>query len=385
MSNTIRVGIIGCGGIAQSQHIPGYLRAEDVEIAALCDVNEGLLQTVGEPLNAPLLTTDYRELLADPQLDAVDICTVPDVHFPIAMAAIAAGKHVFCEKPLALNYADARRLYEAAKSADRTTGIGFVHRCTPAARLAHQVISEGALGEIYNVMAIFSAGGANYAEQPMRWRNHKAIAGAGALFDLGSHMIDMACWWLGQQITAVSAQTRVFVPQRQWPNGEMAEVDTDDASTVLANFDSGAMGTFINSFAATGRGFDQRVEVYGSNGALIYDQATPNELALCIGEEMLKLSTAAGVNGRKKEPYPIMPVPENLRDRWWTGGGSTRTLTPDFINAIRTADTTDSSSNGSGLFLPTFYEGMKVQEVLDAALLSVEEERWIKLPLGSEE
>ncbi len=371
MKQKIRVGIVGCGGIAQSQHIPGYQRSENVEIAALCDVNETLLKQVGEQQAVPRLMRDYQELIALPDLDAIDICTAPDSHFPIALAALNAGKHVFCEKPLALTYPDAKTLYDIAQAAGLITGVGFVHRVTPAARLAHQLVSTGALGEIYSAMAIFSAGGANYAAQPMRWRNQQAIAGAGALFDLGSHMIDMVRWWLGQEITAVTAQTRIFVPQRQWPNGESATVDTDDASTILATFEGGAMATFINSFVATGRGFDQRVELYGSNGALIYDQATPNELAVCIGEEMLKLSAAAGVDRRKKEPYPAMRVPENLRDRWWTGGGSTRSLTPDFVAAIR----------GEAALLPTFYEGMKIQEVLDAALLSVVEERLIRLPL----
>ena len=372
MNTTIRVGVVGCGGIAQSQHIPGYMRTADVEVAALCDVNEALLNQVGDQYNVPLRTTDYAELVARPELDAVDICTAPDSHFAIAMAAIHQGKHVFCEKPLALSYAEARQLYEAAQAAGLVTGIGFVHRVTPAARLAHQLISEGALGEIYSLMAIFSAGSANYADQPMRWRNQKAVAGAGALFDLGSHMVDMTRWWLGQEITAVCAQTRIFVPQRRWPNGETAAVDVDDASTMLANFEGGAMATFMNSFAASGRGFDQRVEVYGSNGALIYDQATPTQLAVCIGAEMLKLSADAGMERRKKEPYPLLSVAENLRDRWWTGGGATRSLTPDFIRAIR---------GETDLFLPTFYEGMKVQEVLEAGLRSVELESWVKLPL----
>ncbi|MEZ4677576.1 MAG: Gfo/Idh/MocA family oxidoreductase [Caldilineaceae bacterium] len=159
MKKKIRVGIVGCGGIAQSQHIPGYLRTENVEIVALCDVNETLLKTVGEQHSIVQLQTDYRELVALSELDAVDICTAPDSHFPIALAALVAGKHVFCEKPLALSYSDARQLYVAAQAADVVTGVGFVHRVTPAARLAHQLVSSGALGEIYSVIANFSAGG----------------------------------------------------------------------------------------------------------------------------------------------------------------------------------------------------------------------------------
>jgi len=373
---TIRVGVVGVGGIAQSQHIPGYLRCQDVEIAALCDVNQALLESMGQKYAVSTLTTDYRELVELDHLDAVDICTANDMHHPVAMAAIAQGKHVFCEKPLALNYEQARQMVEAAQAADVVTGVGFVHRVTPAARLAHQLIAEGALGDIYHVIATFASGDANYAEQPMSWRRSRAKAGSGALFDLGAHMIDMMCWWLGQEITAVCAHTRTFVTQRQWPEnheraGEPALVDAEDASTLMADFAGGAMGTFVNSYVFTGRGFAQRSEVYGSQGALIYDQATPCALRVCLGAEMLTLSAAWGVGRRKEEPFPIIPVAEALKDRWTPDETPARTLNPDFIAAIR----------GEEAFLPTFYEGMKVQEVLDAALLSAEQARWVKLPL----
>jgi predicted dehydrogenase len=294
------------------------------------------------------------------------------MHYPVAMAAIEAGKHVFCEKPLGLNYLQARQMYEAAEAAGVKTGVGFVHRVTPAARLAHQILSAGELGDIYHVIAIFSSGGADFAERPMSWRRTRAKAGAGVLFDLGSHMVDMTRWWLSQEITSVCAHTRTFVEQRHWPGrDEWAEVETDDASVFLANFEGGAMGTFINSNVFTGRGFDQRAEVYGSRGALLYDQARPYALRVCIGKEMLRLSSEWGVGRRKEEPYPIVPVPEQLKDRWTPHKLPARSLNPDFIAAIR----------GGEAFLPTFYEGMKVQEVLEAAVISVEEGCWVKLPL----
>jgi predicted dehydrogenase len=372
VARKIHVGIVGVGGIAQHQHLPGYFRCEDVEITALCDINEDLLKSVGEKYGVSYLTTEYHELVELGSLDAVDICTSPNMHHPVAMAAIEQGRHVFCEKPLALNYKQARQMHEAAEAAGLKTGVGFVHRVTPAARLAHQILSAGDLGDIYHVIAIFSSGSANFADRPMSWRKIKANAGAGPLFDLASHMVDMTRWWLGQEITAVCAQTRIFVRERRWPESdELAEVETDDASTFLADFEGGAMGTFINSNVFTGRGFDQRVEVYGSRGAILYDQARPCALRVCIGQEMLQLSSAWGIGRRKEEPYPIMPVAEELKDRWTPDELPQRTLNPDFIAAIR----------GQDAFLPTFHDGMKVQEVLEAALISAETGRWVKLPL----
>lgn len=376
--NPIRIGIVGVGGIAQHMHIPGYLRCPNVEITALCDINEDLLKSMGEKYGVPHLTTDYRELVELDDLDAVDVCTSNDMHYPVVMAAIEQGKHVFCEKPLALNYKQARQMYEAAEAAGVKTGVGFVHRVTPAARLAHQILSSSALGDIYHVIAIYSYGGANPADRPMTWRSIKAKAGAGPLFDLGSHMVDMMRWWLGEEITAVCARTRTFIKQRRVPGSDkLADVDIDDASAFLVDFEGGAIGTFIHSGHFTARNFDQRAEVYGSGGAILYDQGKPYELGVCMGREMMELCSGFGFYDpewgvyRREEPYPVISVPRSLRDRWTPNEPPRQTLSPDFVAALR----------GQDAFLPTFYEGMKVQEVLDAALTSTEQEEWVKLPL----
>ncbi len=378
----IRVGIVGVGGIAQHQHIPGYLRrCENVEIAALCDVDEARLQAAGEKYGVSQLTTDYRELVQFDNLDVVDICTWPNMHHPVAMAAIAQGKHVFCEKPMALTYPLAREMYEAAQAAGVKTAMGFTHRVTPAARMAQHLIASGKLGDIYHVTAIYAMGWANFEERPMTRRRTKAVTGGGPLFELGPHIVDMVRWWLGEEITAICAQTRTFVKQRRWPeDGKLADVDVDDASAFLADFEGGGMGTFINSGVFTGRNFDQRVEVYGSRGALLYDQGRPYELRACVGQEMLELCSGYGIYSadwslyRTEEPYPVIPVPQEFmggRAAPWERP-PTQTLTPHFIAALRGEEAP---------LLPTFYEGMKVQEVLDAVLLSADERRWIDLPI----
>jgi predicted dehydrogenase len=379
----IRIGIVGVGGIAQNQHIPGYLRrCQDVEIVALCDIDEDKLKSVGARYGVPRLTTDYRELVRMEDLDAVDICTLPDMHHPVAMAAIERGKHVFCEKPLALTYPLATQMYKVAEAAGVKTGVGFTHRMTPAARLAQRMISSGALGDIYHVIAIYAMGGAHFEELPMTRRRTRAVNGGGPLFELGSHMVDMVRWWLGQEIVAVCAQTRTFVRQRRWPGSpEFGEVDVEDASVFMADLEGGSMGLFINSSVFTARNFDQRVEVYGSRGAILYDQGRPYELRACVGKEMMEPCAGYGIYSpawglyRDEEPYPVIPVPQDLLDGRaapWERP-PTQTLTPHFVAALRGQDAP---------LLPTFYEGMKVQEVLDAVLLSAEERRWVTLPLS---
>lgn len=378
----LRVGIVGLGGIARAQHVPGYLASKHVEIAALCDVNEDALQAVGAELGVETLTTDWHELVAMPDLDIVDVCTYPNTHHPVSMAAIEQGEHVFCEKPLALTYPLAREMYEAARDAGVQTGVGFTHRLTPAVSLAHQLVAGGSLGEIYQVVAIYSMGRSRFRDRPMTARDTRAVTGGGPLFELGPHMVDMVRWWTGKEITSVCAQNRTFIKQRRWDeSGEWTTVDVEDASTFLADLEGETMGVFSHSSAITGRNFDQRVEVYGSNGALLYDQARPFELRACIGEEMIELCADYGIYDpqwglyRQEEPYPVIPVPRRVIRSLPTSreGQLIRSFIPDFIEAVRGQEIPR---------LPTFYEGMKAQEVLDAVLRSSDERRWVDLPLS---
>jgi predicted dehydrogenase len=380
-SRKIRVGLVGLGGIARGQHIPGYKLCDNVELAAFCDADEDTLEAMGDQYDVARLTTDYEELVRYEDLDVVDVCTYPNTHHPIAMAAIAQDKHVFCEKPLALTYPLAREMYEAAVAAGVQTGVGFTHRLTPAAHMAQHLIASGALGEIYQVMAIYSMGHAGFPGRAQTPRQTKAVTGGGPLFELGPHMVDMIRWWTGKEITAVCAQTRTYVKRRRWADtGEWADVDIEDAATFLADMDGETTAVFSHSSAITGRNFDQRVEVYGREGALLYDQARPYELRACVGEEMVDLCAGYGLYDpmwglyREEEPYPVIPVPRPFLNAvpGADQGKPTRSFMPAFIAAIR---------GEKAPLLPTFYEGMKAQEVLDAVLLSADERRWVDLPL----
>lgn len=378
-ADKVRVGIVGLGGIARGQHIPGYLLCENAELAAFCDVNEQVLQAAGQAYGVSKLTTDYRELVRDDELDAVDVCTWPDMHHPVSMAAIEQGKHVFCEKPLALTADLAREMYQAAQAAGLVTGVGFTHRLTPAAHLAHDLVSSGALGDIWQVVAIYSMGRAGFEQQPQTPRRTKAVTGGGPLFELGPHMVDMVRWWTGKEITAVCAQNRTFVNRRRWAgSGEWHDVDVEDASTFLADMEGETTALFSHSSVITGRNFDQRVEVYGSTGALLYDQARPYELQGCIGKEMVDLCAGYGLYSpqwglyRREETYPTIPVPQQYLNAvpGARQGKPNRMFVPAFIDAIRGKESP---------LRPTFHDGMKAQEVLDAVLLSGAERRWVDL------
>jgi predicted dehydrogenase len=386
----IRVAIIGVGGIARGQHIPGYLFCNDraqavggptVEIAAFCDANGAALEAMGAQYGISCLTTDYCAVMAMDDIDIVSICTWPDTHHQIAMAAIAAGKHIYCEKPLARTYPLAQEMYEAAQRAGIKTAVGFTHRLTPAAQLAHRLITGGSLGEIYQMTAIYSMGGVDFAERALTPRRTRAVTGGGPLFELGPHMVDMVRWWTGQEITAVCAQNRTYIKRRRWQDTEdWADVDIEDASTFLANLEGDTTCVFSHSSVITGRNFDQRVEVYGSRGALLYDQARPFELRACLGEEMVRLCAGYGLYDplwgiyRQEEPYPVIPVPREFVDAvpGARQGKPCRSYAPALVAALR---------GETPAILPTFEDGARAQEVLDAVLLSARERRWVDLPL----
>ncbi|MFO7697349.1 MAG: Gfo/Idh/MocA family oxidoreductase [Anaerolineae bacterium] len=373
----LRVAIIGTGGIARGQHIPGYQLVNNVEIVALCDADPNTLHRVGEELGVDNLTSDWREIVAAREIDAVSICTYPNTHHAISMAALAEGKHVFCEKPLALTYPLAREMAEAAETANVKTAVGFTHRLTPAAYLAHHLISTGALGEIYQIVVVYSMGAADFRSRPATERATRAVTGGGPLFELGPHMVDMVRWWTGKEFLSICAQNRTFVKQRQHvETGEWVPVDIEDASTFLADLEGDTMAVFSHSRAITGRNFDQRVEVYGSTGALLYDQARPYELRACLGEQMVNLCAGYGIYDplwgiyRQEEPYPVIPVPRRFIDELPGAreGKPVRSFAPAFIDAIR---------GGAPPILPTFHDGMKAQQVLDAVLESAEKRRWV--------
>lgn len=373
----IRVGIVGLGGIARGQHIPGYALCENVELAAFCDTDRQVLDTMADRHGVARRTTDYGELVAYDDLDAISVCTWPNTHHRVAMAALAKKLHVYCEKPLALTYPLAREMWAAAKQARLVTACGFTHRLTPAAHLAHNLIADGALGEIYQISAVYSMGAPGWADQPLTLRRTRAVTGGGHLFEMGPHMVDMVRWWTGKEITAVCAQNRTFVKRRPWAlTGEMVDVDVEDASTFLADLEGETTAVFSHSAVVTGRNFDQRVEVYGSEGALLYDQARPYELRACLGATMADLCAGYGLydpmwgRTRQEEPYPVIPVPRSYLSAvpGEAQGRPLRTFAPAFIDAIR--------GNPSPL-LPTFYEGMRAQAVLDAVLRSAEERRWV--------
>ncbi len=353
----VRVGVIGAGAIATMRHLPAFRRCQDegtAELVAVADPMEGAAQAAATRFGIQHAFADYRELLAVP-LDAVSICTPNVYHEPITLAALDAGMHVLCEKPIAMDAEGARRMYDRAHEAGLLTAVNFRYRFIPAAWFARDLIAGGELGEIYHVYAHYFNGSLADPLRPLSWRQARAESGTGALGDLASHIIDLCRYWVGE-IASVQGHLRTFTTERPTPGGGVSVVDVDDASTSLLRFDNGAEAVINASRNGFGRNNYQRIEVYGSKGSLIYEiektDVGGEELRICLGEGQARYNAFATV-----------PVPLS-----YLAGNPERAMT-DFIAAIRSATP----------MTPDFADGLRCQEVLDAVALSARNGGWIDL------
>ena len=366
----LRVGIVGTGGIARS-HMRAFGRCPQVQVVAACDVSADALDRFGQGFGIKRTYRDYAQMLDREELDLISICTPNDMHYFVVMAACAQGLHIFCEKPLALTYSQAREMTEAARRAGIRTGVNFSHRITPASRLAHEIIRSGALGEIYRVAAVYAAGWPQYAQRPYTWRNDAAKAGYGGMGDMGSHIMDMMMWWLDTDVSALAAHTKTFVPERtDAATGKRVPVTTEDQGSLLLQYGNGAMGYLCGSYVFTGRGYDQRAEVFGAEGGLMYDQQRPHELQLWLPEEQMGAFTVIRRGGTPDRPYHTVLVPERYHARDDRGP---RSIALAYVEALL-ADREDD-------LVPTFEDGLRVQEVLEACSRAAISRAWVDLPL----
>ncbi|RSN17631.1 dehydrogenase [Streptomyces sp. WAC 05977] len=319
--------------------------------------------------------TDWRALIARDDVDLVDICTPGDSHAEIAIAALEAGKHVLCEKPLANTLAEAEAMAEAAAKA-RANGVrsmvAFNYRRVPALAHARKLVASGALGEIRHVRSVYLQDWLSDAQAPMTWRLHKDKAGSGALGDLGAHIVDAAQFVTGETITGVSALTSTFVKERPDGDGGTGQVTVDDTALFLGRFTGGAVASFEATRFALGRKNAMRLEINGSKASLAFDFESMNELSFFDGGQP---ATEAGFRRiLVTEPeHPYVGV-------WWPPGhllGYEHTFTnevADLLTAI--GDGTDPE--------PSFEDGLRVQQVLAAVERSASDDaRWTAVPAVS--
>ena len=277
----LNVGLIGSGFMGMS-HTFGYATAAkvfrlpmEIRLHTLADITPEAAARAAAQFGFDHATGDWREIVANPEIDVVNITAPNALHKEMALAAIAAGKHVYCEKPLAPNAADAREMAEAAEAAGRKTQVGFNYLCNPMLRLAREMIEAGELGEIRGYRGLHCEDYMADAAGPWTFRHDPA--GGGALADLGSHALATAEFLCGP-IARVMGDCVTAIAERPDGQGGRRAIEVDDIGRAFLRFESGATGSIEGNWISTGRKMQHDFEVYGSRGALAFSQERFNEL-----------------------------------------------------------------------------------------------------------
>jgi predicted dehydrogenase len=333
-------------------------------LAAICGRDRAATEAAAGRLGWAAAETDWRALIARDDVQLIDIAAPGSVHAPIAIAALQAGKHVLCEKPLANTLAEAERMSAAADAAFPSGAramVGFNYRRVPALALARRLVEQGRIGTLRHVRAVYLQDWLVDPDSPLTWRMQAEQAGSGALGDLGAHIVDLARFLTGDEIAGVSALSATFVQRRPLPDGEGAgEVTVDDAVVFTARFESGALGSFEATRYAAGRKNGLRIELNGSAGSLAFDLERLNELEFYDGDD-----TDGGSTGGFRRI--LVTEPEHPYLSGWWPPGHTLGWEHTFTNQAR--DLLTAIADG-GQPAPSFGDGLAVQRVLDAVARS---------------
>jgi predicted dehydrogenase len=363
---SLGVGMVGYAfmGRAHSQAWQAVSRAFDPplrpRLAAICGRDKAATRAAADRLGWAAAETDWRALIARDDVQLVDIVAPGNMHAPIAIAALRAGKHVLCEKPLANTLAEAAAMAAAADAAfpgGARAMVGFNYRRVPAIALARRLVEQGRIGRLRHVRAVYLQDWLVDPDSPLTWRMQAEQAGSGALGDLGAHIVDLARFLTGDAITGVSAVSATFTPERPLLDGSgTGPVTVDDAVAFTARLQSGALASFEATRCAAGRKNALRIELNGSAGSLAFDLERLNELEFYDGDD-----TDAGQTAGFRRIL-VTEAEHPYLSGWWPPGhilGWEHTFThqaKDLLTAIAEGAQPE----------PSFGDGLAVQRVLDA-------------------
>jgi predicted dehydrogenase len=363
----IRIGVVG-SGFATRVQIPGFRATGEFEVVAIASHRAERARQAAAQFGIPNAVESWQELVARPDLDAVSVVMPPYLHAPISLAALRDGKHVLCEKPFAMNEDEAREMYLAAGERGRVAMVDFEFRTAPARAWFKELVDQGFLGRLYSVTVTGLLNLMANPERPtMNWWFERSKGGSW-LGASGSHLIDAVRWWFGE-IRGVSGDLDTFVRERRQDDGSLAPVDVDDTFAFLFRLEGGALGVMHQSAAARGARTGE-ITAFGSGGTLLVDNAGTIHGA------------KAGQRGLQELPVPerlqaTAPLAEEVAGQPFTG-----TELPPFTALARRFA---AAIRGEVAASPSFYDGLRNQQVIDAIHRSSAERRWIDIPRGEEE
>ncbi len=367
---TLRVGVLGAGNWARSAHIPGWQRDPRVKVVVICDVDGARARDFVGDFDIPDATDDWQSVVTRSDLDVIDVVTPSHTHFELAWAALKAGKHVLCEKPVAYDFHQTRKAADFARDKGLKTKLGFTFRYSPGIQYAKSLIDEGFTGTPF----IFNGFEQNSQwldpQVPLRQVDHNAdpsVLQTSSLEGYGAPIIDIGHWWVGADYARVVGTMRNFISERMVrATGRMMRMNIDDGDIFIGEYTNGAFGSIQTSFVTIGNYPGVEARIYGSEGAIICRLIEEFGVA-----ETIKVATQGAVEFKELEiPERFYPVGGHPRESWRSLFYAN--LIKDFIDEILTSDGRNQGN---------FEDGAWVQEVINAVERSFHEQRWIALPL----
>lgn len=372
---SVKIGMLGFGSMGKThtfavRNLPFYYEnlPFDAQIAGVCTSRKESAEAASRAFDIPRFTADENELINDPDIDVIDICTPNLFHYESLKKAILAGKHVYCEKPLCTSLAQAKEIVSLAKERPAFIGkIVFNNRFLAPIMRAKQLVDEGRLGRILSFSARYLHSSALDPTAPIGWKQDKTICGGGVLFDLGSHVIDLVYYLCGA-FSSVCTATQTVYPERVYKDGGLRATDADEAFYMLARLKNGATGTVSASKITAGANDDLTLEIFGEKGSLRFSLMNPNFLYFydnSLPDETLggnRGYTAIECVGRYPRPGGGFPSPK-APVGWLRGHVESMYC---FLN---------SACNGRASS-PDFLDALHVQSVMEAAYRSASANRW---------
>ncbi|MDR7418109.1 MAG: Gfo/Idh/MocA family oxidoreductase [Armatimonadota bacterium] len=368
--HTLRVAVLGAGAWARHAHIPGWQRDPRCEVVALCDVVRERADAMAREFHIAEAASDWQAVVSRPDVDVVDIATPSHTHYELATAALEAGKHVLCEKPVAYDFRDTRRAAGLAARKGLKTKLGFTFRYSPGVQYAKSMIDDGFVGTPF----IFNGYEQNSQwldpQVPLRQVDHTAdqsVLRTSSLEGYGAPIIDIGMWWVGAPYARTVGTMRNFILERMVrATGRMMRMNIDDGDIHLVEYANGALGSIQTSFVTIGNYPGVEARIYGSKGAIICRLVEEFGVA-----ETIRTATPDSVEFRPLEiPQRFYPAGGHARESWRSLFYAN--LIKDFIDEIL-----EGGSRNQG----NFEDGARVQEVINAVERSHHRRQWVELPL----
>jgi len=349
----LRYIVLGAGGIAHA-HVDGFSKLEQVTPVGFCDVNADALRRWKERFPQAEIDHDPAKLLARTNPDIVSVCSPNVAHHEHVIAALRAGAHVLCEKPMAMNLAQAQQMESARQAARKLGAINFSYRHNPSFRFARELVRDGEIGRVHRVNVRYLQGWMAAETARFAWRYDAAVAGFGTVGDLGVHMLDGVAFVTGLKPRRLVGMTRVLIPSRPDHDGKPRVVTADTHANFLVDYDGDALGTFETSQATPGYGNHFVMEVSGDRGVLRFSSEDGENITLYAGRSISRFSTW------KREEFPRFNIPSDFINR------QPKSTMEVFVRAIR----------GEQVEYASFADGVAAQKCLEAITESIQTGAW---------